>query len=75
MVRPVTAMKYVYLLRVTFEAPDDVAAKESLATAADGGTTDRVRKALLRAVSADGVSEKLQRVKDGDQPRLVRRYR
>lgn len=68
-------MKYVYLLRVTFEAPDDVAAKEEI----DGAVTlDRVRRALVMGVakaSIEWVSEKLQRIKDGDQPRLVRRYR
>jgi hypothetical protein len=70
-------VKYVYLLRVTFEAPDDVAARECLHQV-DGGahTTDRVKSALLTLMHHEfEVSEKLQRVKDNDQPRLVRRYR
>jgi hypothetical protein len=69
-------VKYVYLLRVTFEAPDDVAAKEEI----DGAhTSERARRALIAGIATmqdeAGVSEKLQRVKDNDQPRLVRRYR
>lgn len=70
-------MKYVYLLRVMFEADDDVAAKEQLQHFEAGhATVLRVRSALAVAGLDEGeVSEKLQQVKDGDQPRLVRRYR
>jgi hypothetical protein len=71
-------VKYVYLLRVTFEAPDDVAAVEEMALIGNH-TSDRVHRALIcahpAARSGGEVSEKLQRVKDGEQPRLVRRYR
>lgn len=69
--------KYLYTLRVEFEAADDVAARERMQ--ADKLSlihpTDQRLDRLLASAKSDDVIEKLQRLQDTQPPKLVEWYR
>lgn len=72
--------KYLYTIRVEFEAVDDMEAREMMEVAGlkNGFTTEsRFAEAVSRATTGarDPVTEKLQRLQDKQPPKLVEWYR